>query len=137
VACFKLETQFLRYDEFGESESSCTVKWEQDAPIKANEPKGGNQKLVLNKLRQMIPENGRVHPANALVSQALPLEEAVDIAAQALTCEPRRRSNRARETITALINRRLINLDNDWIWLTERPAGPKQTVRFESPHSHV
>lgn len=118
-AHFRLDKQILGYDEFGEQESSCTVNSVDSPPARRNEPKGGNQKLVLSKLKQVFKEKGHAHPERPAYAHVLELEQAVEIAATSLTCEQRRRSDRARAAITGLVTRGLLNYDGKFVWLTE------------------
>lgn len=121
IAHFNLEHQILGHDEFGEPESSCTVQWIKSPPERGNEPQGGNQKLVFNKLKTVLKEQGYPHPERPAYTHVVELEQAVDFTANALTCEQRRRGDRARAAITGLIGRKTLAYDGKFVWLTERP----------------
>lgn len=121
---FTLQVVELGKDDEGEPLTSCVVRPEEpadDAVRRALPPKGGNQKIVLDVVSELLQA---VDPSTlADAPDALPfgkpglrLEEAIEKTRTRLTCEPKRQTERTRKAITGLINRGLLVLRDGWIW---------------------
>lgn len=100
------------------------VAVEQDACMKAELPKlpkGGNAKIVWDKLGPILREAGDVRPLDA--PDALPqgrpairLDDAIDKIGPDLPVDAKRRTERMKMAITSLMNAKLIEHHDGWMW---------------------
>jgi putative DNA primase/helicase len=116
---FSLNIETLGIDEFNDPITSCVV-----APSQANRdlrsaklPQGGNQKLVLDALRELI-KTGEVGRKGAPpLCPSIELELAIAKTSDHLHCEKSRRITRTKEAITGLIDRGVLGCNEGWIWM--------------------
>lgn len=117
---FRLETVTLGTDDEGYTLDSCVVT-EEMAPAEATrrkEPKGGNQRVVLNALREMLQASHTCGQAGAPEFRpCVELESAVIKCGAQLACEEKRRAERTRNAITSLVTSGAVVLRDGWIWL--------------------
>ena len=82
-------------------------------------PGGGNQRIIYDAVRQMLQQAMPIDPWPAAVPEGrdhIRLEDAVVKTSGQLTCEKSQRNRSARVAITALINKRLLELADGWIF---------------------
>jgi hypothetical protein len=114
---FRLEQVSLGTDEDGEAVTSCVVKFDINPTARRLRPlTGANQKLVMSRIGPMFAggESGKPGaPASAL---CIPLEVAIRVGGEALTCPPKRRATLARSVISELAARGYLGLHDGWLW---------------------
>jgi putative DNA primase/helicase len=116
---FQLRTVDLGEDEDGNAVTSCVIEPSAGTPKWVPEqPKGDVQILVHGAISKLLLGSkvfGKdpSHPSRPGVS----LEDAVEAASNALTCEPNRRKDRARRAIARMLAREIYAREGDWIWL--------------------
>ncbi|BAL24014.1 AAA family ATPase [Azoarcus sp. KH32C] len=118
---FRLEVVELGEDDDGEPVSSCVVMPEEpagDAVRRVNLPSGGNQRIILDGLRELLRDSKRFGMAGAPPTRpCLELEEAIAKTRDRLAVEPDRKTERTRAAIVGLVNRRAVELREGWLWL--------------------
>ena len=115
---FKLHVQGVGIDSDGDPITSCVVKPDESEELISSKPvpQGGNQKLVMDALYPLF-ESGQTGVVGAPESaQCIKLEVAVITGASKLTCPSDRKTARAREAITGLVNRGAVGLHDGWLW---------------------
>jgi putative DNA primase/helicase len=116
---FKLKIETLGTEETGEAITSCVV--ERDTYVYPNNgiklPIGGNQRLVLDAIRPQFKFGESGIDGVPPLKLCIKLEDVVATGALSLTCEPKRKTTRARTAITGLINRGVLGLHDGWVWL--------------------
>ena len=122
---FRLEVVELGADEDGEPITSCAIAPEEpaaDAIRRALPPKSGNQKVVLEVVRELLKANGLRRPVG--VPAELPpgrpvirMEAAIEQSRTRLVCEPKRQTERAQAAIRGLVERGLLVHREGWLWL--------------------
>lgn len=117
---FRLELVNLAPDDEGEPVTSCVVR-RDDSPEDATRsrlPKGGNQKVVLDALGDLLRKSATFGRAGAPpVRPCVETEAAVEAIGPRLTCEPLRRKERTRQALTALVANGLVTCREGWLWL--------------------
>ncbi|MFZ3142265.1 AAA family ATPase [Polaromonas sp.] len=121
---FKLQIETLGTDEHGDSITSCVVVRDTAAQdVRAVKlPQGGNQKVVLEVVRDLLKKAGPFNTPGAPATcppgrPAIELEESLSRIAERLTVAPDRKAERAREAVTGLVSRGVLGCDKGWIWL--------------------
>lgn len=120
---FRLEKVFLAPDSDGELDSSCVVMAEASiADVKqtikqAKVPSGVNQRLVMNGIRPLFTVSLTNRSGVPAMRPALELEVAVAAGATCLTCQPDKRTSRARAAIAGLIGNGVFGLNDGWLWI--------------------
>lgn len=127
---FRLEVVEVGVDADGDPITSCVVE-HLESPfdeIRASRiPKGGNQLIVYKTLNELLEQSLDLGRDGAdTTSPCIRLESAVIACGDRLSTEPKRRRERARAAITALVNNGFFNLKGDWLWST-RERGPSQS----------
>lgn len=117
----------LGHDEEGEPFSSCCIREPhtgEDGGIGAHAsvagklPRGGNQKIVYDALGPLLKASRTYGCAGAPpLRTCIKLEEAIEGTKERLTVEPKRRSERARQAITALAASGVLVVNEGWLWL--------------------
>jgi hypothetical protein len=117
---FRLSVVDLGTDDEGEPQTSCVVEPDESAERgpRLALPQGGNQKVVLNALREMVGKVSTfgMHGAPNHVP-CVQTEHAVEWIAPRLTCEPGRKKERTRQALTGLINAGVVVSREGWLWL--------------------
>ena len=117
---FRLEVVQLGEDDEGELVTSCVVA-PDDSPedlTRRRLPKGGNQKVVLDALGEMLKKSNAFGRAGAPpVRPCVELEAAVDNIGPRLTCEPKRQKERVRQALTGLTASGVVSCREGWLWL--------------------
>ena len=121
---FKLQIETLGTDDYGDVISSCVVVPDHAArDVRAVKlPQGGNQKVVLEVVRDLLKKAGPFSTPGAPDTcppgrPAIELEESLSRIAERLTVAPDRKAERAREAVTGLVSRGVLGCDKGWIWL--------------------
>jgi len=119
---FNLRRVVLGYDNDGDEISSCVIEPTDEAckaVRSARIPSGGNQRLVWDALGDLLKHSKHFGMAGSPPTRpCLQLSAAIDQLRDRLPCDPKRRAERTREAITGLINRGLISLRDDWLWIS-------------------
>ena len=117
---FILDVVELAPDSEGEPVTSCVVR-PDDTPKDATRsrlPKGGNQKVVLDALGEVLRKSAAFGKAGALPQRpCVETEAAVDAIAPRLLCEPLRRKERTRQALTGLVAAGVVSCRDGWLWL--------------------
>ena len=116
---FRLNVVDIGTDEDGEPITSCVVV-EDDATTESRPkiPKGGNQRIVWDALGELLVKSSEYGKGGASLSgPCVELEVAVACIGPRLTCEPKRKTERARAALTGLITRKLVANREGWLWL--------------------
>lgn len=117
---FRLEVVDLGEDDEGEAVTSCVVA-PDDSPqdlTRCRLPKGGNQKVVLDALGELLRKSVTFGRAGAPpVRPCVELEAAVDTIGPRLTCEPKRQKERVRQALTGLTASGVVTCREGWLWL--------------------
>ena len=121
---FKLQIETLGTDDYGDAITSCVVVRDTAAQdVRAVKlPQGGNQKVVLEVVRDLLKKAGLFNTPGAPATcpsgrPAIELEESLSRIAERLTVAPDRKAERAREAVTGLVSRGVLGCDKGWIWL--------------------
>lgn len=121
---FKLQVEALGVEETGEAITSCVVV--RDTAVEdvraVKLPQGGNQRVILDALRDLLQKAGPFNTPGAPAScppgrPAVELEVVLPRLAERLTVAPDRKTERARDGITGLVSRGVVGCDKGWIWL--------------------
>ena len=115
---FRLEVVDLP-DASGERSSSCVVARER-CPVeqveKAKVPQGKNQKPVYDAIMGLLKDGSTGMPGVPPGRPAIKLEAAVAAGASGLACPADKRTSRARDAITGLVERAVLGLKDGWLW---------------------
>lgn len=121
---FKLQIEVLGVEETGEAITSCVVVRDTAAQdVRAVKlPQGGNQRVILDALRDLLQKAGPLNTPGAPAScppgrPAVELEVVLPRLAERLTVAPDRKTERARDAITGLVSRGVVGCDRGWIWM--------------------
>jgi putative DNA primase/helicase len=116
---FKLRVVELGNDESGQPVTSCVVAPDTCAAEvkRAKVPQGGHQRIVWDALGPLFAKGGTGVPGAPTVRPCIELEAAIVAAAGRLTCDQKRRTERAREAITGLVSRGLLGCVDGWLWV--------------------
>ena len=117
---FRLELVNLAPDDEGEPVTSCVVRRDEspENATRSRLPKGGNQKVVLDALGDLLRKSADRGKAGAPPQRpCVDTEAAVDAIAPRLTVEPLRRKERARHALTGLVAAGLVMCREGWLWL--------------------
>ena len=121
---FKLQIETLGTDDYGDAITSCVVVRDTAAQdVRAVKlPQGGNQKVVLEVVRDLLKKAGPFNAPGAPATcppgrPAIELEDSLSRIAERLTVAPDRKAERAREAVTGLVSRGVLGCDKGWIWL--------------------
>ena len=115
-----LEVVDLGEDDDGEPVTSCVVAPDESPQdvTRCRLPKGGNQKVVLDALGELLRKSVTLGRAGAPpVRPCVKLETAVDAIAPRLTCEPKRQKERVRQALTGLTASGVVTCREGWLWL--------------------
>jgi putative DNA primase/helicase len=121
---FTLQVETLGTDDYGDAVTSCVVVVDHAArDVRAVKlPQGGNQKVVLEVVRDLLQKAGPFNTPGAPATcppgrPAIELEVSLERIAERLTVAPDRRAERAREAVTGLVSRGVLGCDKGWLWL--------------------
>jgi phage/plasmid primase-like uncharacterized protein len=117
---FRLEVVDLGEDDEGETVTSCVIAPDESPQdvTRSRLPKGGNQKVVLDALGELLRKSATFGRAGAPpVRPCVQLESAVEAIAKRLTCEPKRQKERVRQALTGLTASGVVTCREGWLWL--------------------
>jgi hypothetical protein len=117
---FRLEVVDMGQDDEGEAITSCIVAPDESPQdvTRSRLPKGGNQKVVLDALYELLRKSTAFGRAGAPPQRpCVETESAVEAIAPRLTCEPLRRKERTRKALTGLVASGLLTCREGWLWL--------------------
>jgi hypothetical protein len=81
-------------------------------------PKGGNQKVVLDGLGELLRKSATFGRAGAPPQRpCVETESVVEAIAPRLTCEPKRQKERVRQALTGLHSSGVVTIRDGWVWL--------------------
>lgn len=117
---FRLDVVELGHDEEGDPITSCVVvPTDEPAAItaRAKAPTGGNQKIIWDALGDLFKTSAHFGTAGAPPTRAaIKLDDAITHSRGRLPCSTDRQTERARQAITGLISRGLLEHQDGWIW---------------------
>jgi putative DNA primase/helicase len=122
---FTLESVEVGIDDDGEDITSCVIRPLVGVP-QIRQPKlptGGNQKVVLDAIEELLIKAGDVRPIDAPANlpegrPCVRLDKAIEYCRERLAVDSKRKNERAQQAITGLVNRGVIAVQSDWIWRT-------------------
>lgn len=116
---FVLRVVELGDDEHGEPVTSCVVEADDSTAEvrRVKLPQGGNQRIALDALAEPLRQSRDFGKGDATPNQpCLEIEAAVRSVASSLTCEPRKRNERARAAVTGLVANGVYGSKDGWLW---------------------
>ncbi|MFX1761907.1 AAA family ATPase [Paraburkholderia sp. A1RI-2L] len=116
---FVLRVVELGDDEHGEPVTSCVVEADESTAEvrRVRLPQGGNQRIALDALAEPLRQSRDFGKGDAAPNQpCLEIEAAVRLVASSLTCEPRKRNERARAAVTGLVANGVYGSKDGWLW---------------------
>lgn len=117
---FRLGEVELAPDAEGFPVSSCVVEPEEpaaDAVGRASVPQGGNQRILWDGLGELLKASHHFGESDAPPTRpCIRLDDAINQLRSRLAVAPDRQTERARQAITGLVNRGLLNLRDGWLW---------------------
>lgn len=116
---FALRVMEFGEDEHGDPVTSCVIEPDGSAKeiARVKLPQGGNQRIALDALAEPLRQSRDFGKGDAPPSHpCIEIEAAVTLVAERLTCEPKRRNERAREAITGLVTRGVYGAKDGWLW---------------------
>jgi hypothetical protein len=121
---FCLDVVEIGKDEHGDPIKSCAVVPDGYKPNFPTvlPPKSGNQRIVLDTLKELLREADGARPADAPDRlpegrPVVPVEFAIEACRDRLTTDHKRRTERAKEALTGLQARGLIQMDGNYLWM--------------------
>lgn len=119
VYAFKLEVVTVGVDDDGEEITSCVAIADDSADTvkRVKLPSGGNQKIALDTLAEPLRkscEHGKDGAPHG--HPCIRLDDAVGLVAERLTCEAKRRTERAQQALNGLVAKRIYGVKGDWLW---------------------
>jgi len=117
---FRLEVVDMGDDDDGEAITSCVIAPDESPQdvTRSRLPKGGNQKVVLDALGELLRKSATFGRAGAPpVRPCVELEAVVEAIAPRLTCEPKRQKERVRQALTGLTASGVVTCREGWLWL--------------------
>lgn len=119
VHAFRLEVVPVGFDDDGEEVTSCVAVPDgtREAVSRVKLPQGGNQLLALKALEQPFKESRHFNKPGAIPGRpCIELDSAIVSIASGLTCETKRRNERARQALDGLIGRGIYAAKDGWVW---------------------
>lgn len=118
---FTLEQIEIGNDAEGWPATSCVIvpaaETAETAFRRPAAPSGGNQKIAFQVIGELLRDSRTFGQAGAPpLRPCIQLEESLATIGERLPCEPARRRDRARQAVTALINRGLYKFTDGWVW---------------------
>ncbi|AJX81793.1 hypothetical protein BG97_3219 [Burkholderia pseudomallei 7894] len=116
---FVLRVVELGDDEHGEPITSCVVEPDENAEEvrRVKLPQGGNQRIALDALAEPLRQSRDFGKGDAPPNHpCLEIEAAVRLVASSLTCESRKRNERARAAVTTLVANGVYGSKDGWLW---------------------
>ena len=118
---FELRTVKLGTDDEGEPVTSCIVAPTEAAPHieRPKVPKGGNQRIVYDALREMLRNSTEKGMAGAPTHvQCIRIDAAIDGASKKLLeIEEKRKRDRTKRAIEQMVSKKILACSDGWIWI--------------------
>lgn len=121
---FRLQPVDIGTDEHGDRVTSCVVVPDESPsiPRRALPPKSGNMRVIWDALGELLRDAGDRRPPNAPERlphgrPAVDLNDAISILRERLTCEGKRKTERAQQAFTGLQAKGLIAIDGGYVWI--------------------
>lgn len=118
---FKLRVVDLGTDEEGEKITSCVATVDDGEKViqQVKLPTGGNQRIALNALDESLSVATNFGMGDAPQDRpCLQLNRALNIIADKLIVDPKRKKERAKEALTALVANQIFSTNGEWLWRT-------------------
>ena len=118
VHAFKLSVVTLGCDADNEDISSCVVVPDDgvDAVKRAKLPSGGNQKIAFDTLNESLSKSVEGNKDGVPSEHpCIRMDEAVRLVAARLTCDAKRRTERAQQALTALVAKEVFCFEDEWL----------------------
>ncbi|MFC0131473.1 hypothetical protein [Massilia eurypsychrophila] len=118
LCSFKLDVVTVGRDIDGEDITSCVAGPEttMGAVKRTKLPTGGNQKIAFDTLNELLSKsvefNNGGEPGQA---PCIRMDEAIGLIAARLTCEPKRRTERAQQALATLVAKEVIVLKGEYL----------------------
>ncbi len=119
VYAFKLDVVTVGQDVEGEDITSCVATIDETivAVKRAKLPSGGNQKIALDTLSESLSKSLEFNKNGVPGGHScIRMDEAVRLIAARLTCDAKRRTERAQQALTALVAKEVFGLKGEWLW---------------------
>lgn len=117
---FRLDVVELGLDAEGWPITSCVVEPEEQAADVVNRarlPHGGNQRILWDGLGELLKASNAFGQGEAPPTRpCVRLDDALNQLRGRLAVAPDRQTERARQAITGLVSRGLLNLRDGWLW---------------------
>ena len=119
---FRLEVVEIGTDpEDGEPITSCVVVPDESSDAsdgKPTPPKGGNQRIVLDALHELLRDSRDFGKAGAPITRpCVRMDDAITATKGRLLCEQKRQGERATNALRALVARGNLGHNEGWLWL--------------------
>lgn len=118
VHAFKLSVVTVGRDADNEDISSCVAVPDDgvDAVKRAKLPSGGNQKIAFDTLNESLSKSvGGNKDGVPSEHPCIRMDEAVRLVAARLTCDAKRRTERAQQALTALVAKEVFCFKDEWL----------------------
>ncbi len=120
---FRLDVVDIGADDYGDRITSCAVERDEGVAEvrRVIPPKSGTQRVVWDVLCEMGRRTPAIRPRDAperapFGTPVIPLASLLDEVRDRLTCEPKRRTERAQQAITGLQTRGLLDVGGGYVW---------------------
>jgi putative DNA primase/helicase len=116
---FRLNVVELGEDEDGDQLTSCVIEASDGASGWAPaQPKGVTQQLVFEAIKKQLVVSSHFGKGHSPVGRpCVLLDDAIQCAGEALTCEAKRRKPLARRAIESMMTRGIYVLSDGWLWV--------------------
>lgn len=123
---FKLDVVEIGEHDDGEPMTSCVVVADENAPAdfrRMRLPTSGNQKVVWDALGELLRQAGDTRPKDAPASlpqgrPAVTVDAAIAGIRERLACDAKRKTERTQQALTGLQAKRLITIDQGYVWVS-------------------
>jgi hypothetical protein len=119
VHAFKLDVVTVGHDDDGEEITSCVATLDDscESVKRVKLPVGGNQKIALDTLGEPLRNSKDFNKDGAPHGHpCIRLGAAVCLVSERLICETKRRTERAQQTLNALVAKGIYGVKGDWLW---------------------
>jgi putative DNA primase/helicase len=115
---FVLDVVEIGTDDDGEPVTSCVVRPDAgQAPRRMGPPKSGNQRIAWDALGAPLRESVTYGMAGAPPGRpCITMDAAIDHIRGKLPVDPKRRTERARQTVAGLVSRGNLRHEDGWLW---------------------
>jgi hypothetical protein len=117
---FRLEVVHLENDSDGDAVTSCVVVPDQSAQAIAKKipTLGSNQTIALKALEEPLSKSVDIDKDGAPQGKpCLLFDVALEIVALSVAGEAKRKKQRAKEALTGMVERNILGMKGDWLWV--------------------